>query len=235
MAASLYLAHREVIERVIARVCSLYRLRQPALQDFAQDVRLLLIRDDERVLRMFRSESTFETYLWRVIKRECARWRRGEARRIRYMVRGLSVETADTVLAGALGRERSRAELPSGNDRPDSSHATKLDRAVQALAPGTRQLFVLRFVCRCRAKTIAAEFHTTPKAIYRRLDRLVEELRRAVDGRTPSESIFGSATRRTAGSRRCSTSSRSSARTSTRATPTATRRCTTRRHAATTS
>lgn len=181
MVASLYLAHREAIERVIARVCSLYHVRQPALQDFGQDVRLLLIRDDERVLRMFRSESTFETYLWRVIKRECARWTRSEARRSRSMVCGLMVETADTVLAAAVGRTHSRAELRSDIDRPHSWHAAKLERAVQALAPSARQLFVLRFVCRYRAKTIAAELHTTPKAIYRRLDRLVEQLRSAVD------------------------------------------------------
>jgi len=70
-----YLAHRDLIERVIGYVCRRQRLSGMDAEDFASTARLHLLEDDSAVLRSFRGQSSFQTYLIVVITRCFQDWR----------------------------------------------------------------------------------------------------------------------------------------------------------------
>jgi len=66
---SLFLAHLDLIERLIQSVCRRHRLDSSNAEEFASDVRLHLIKNDYEVLRQYRERSSLKTYLLVVIDR----------------------------------------------------------------------------------------------------------------------------------------------------------------------
>ena len=66
---SLFLAHLDLIERLIQSVCRRHRLDSSTAEEFASDVRLHLINNDYEVLRQYRERSSVKTYLRVVIQR----------------------------------------------------------------------------------------------------------------------------------------------------------------------
>ncbi len=84
-----FLAHLDVIEDVIRFVCRRRRSRPDEADDFRSFVHLRLIADDYAVLRKFKGNSRFSTYLTTVIQRlfldyrvrEQGRWRCSAAAR----------------------------------------------------------------------------------------------------------------------------------------------------------
>ena len=66
---SLFLAHLDLIERLIQHVCRRHRLDSSSAEEFASDVRLHLIKNDYEVLRQYRERSSVKTYLLVVIER----------------------------------------------------------------------------------------------------------------------------------------------------------------------
>src|SRR5215510_13971859 len=59
----LFLAHYELIERLIAWVCARRGLRSADAQDFASKVKLRLVENDYEILGKFEGRSSFQTYL----------------------------------------------------------------------------------------------------------------------------------------------------------------------------
>jgi len=66
---SLFLAHLDLVERLIQNVCRRHRLDSSTAEEFASDVRLHLVKNDYEVLRRYRERSSLKTYLMVVIER----------------------------------------------------------------------------------------------------------------------------------------------------------------------
>jgi RNA polymerase sigma factor (sigma-70 family) len=64
---SLFLAHLQRIEKIVAFICSRHGLRGADAEDFSSLVKLKLIENDYAILRKFRQESSLTTYLAVVI------------------------------------------------------------------------------------------------------------------------------------------------------------------------
>ncbi len=58
-----------LIERIIASICRRNGLDSDAIEEFAAEVRLRLVKDDYAILRAFQGRSRFETYIAAVVRR----------------------------------------------------------------------------------------------------------------------------------------------------------------------
>lgn len=79
----LFLAHLDLVERVIGYACRRHHLRDAEAEDFASAVKLKLVEDDYAVLRKFEGQSTLGTYLTTVVQRlflDLLRARKGRPR-----------------------------------------------------------------------------------------------------------------------------------------------------------
>jgi RNA polymerase sigma factor for flagellar operon FliA len=70
----LYLTNRDLIEGVIRHVARRHVLNTADADDFAGSVRLRLVEDDYRMLRVFQRRSSLRTYLTTVIQRQFLDW-----------------------------------------------------------------------------------------------------------------------------------------------------------------
>jgi RNA polymerase sigma factor (sigma-70 family) len=70
-----YLEHLHDIERIAASVARRNRLNADESAEFVQDVRVRLLDDDYAVIRKFKGEALFTTYLMTVIRRHLNHWR----------------------------------------------------------------------------------------------------------------------------------------------------------------
>jgi RNA polymerase sigma factor for flagellar operon FliA len=231
---SLYLQHRETIERVIAFVCGRHCLPSADAEEFASEVRLKLIEDNYAVLRKYEGRSTVSTYLVVVVQRllldhrtrSWGKWRpSAEARRAgpvgvaldQLMSRdGLTFDDAYRVLTARFGGlERARLEhvaaaiprrarrrfepedslrdMPSSASMPDAQveqvetqcMADRLVRAIRThtdhLDANDQLLLRLRFEDGRTVPEIAAILQLEAKALYRRIDRVLADLRRRLE------------------------------------------------------
>ena len=179
MASSLYVVYSQAIDRVIIGVCRRRRLRRDEAGDFAQDVRVYLLVDKERVLRLFAGRSALETYLYRVIDRECVRWKRREERRTaRLFAQTCLVEPADS-LPCECGRPL-QALMECADDQMECRRRAILAQAVLRLDVQSRRLIILRFERGLDVEARGRVLCLTPKAVYRRLERVVCRLQRDV-------------------------------------------------------
>lgn len=124
-----YLAHLRTIERIAAFVARRNFLNADESGEFVQEVRVRLLDDDYGVIRKFKGESSFSTYLTTVILRLYHQWRvqqwgkwrpSAEARRLgdkaitleRLLTRdGFTFAEAVSVLTTRAGSQYTRAEL----------------------------------------------------------------------------------------------------------------------------
>jgi RNA polymerase sigma factor (sigma-70 family) len=138
-----YLAHLRTIERIAAFVARRNHLNQDEAAEFIQEVRVRLLDDDYGVIRKFKGQSSFSTYLTTVILRLHHQWRvqqwgkwrpSAEAKRIgdkaitleRLLTRdGFTFSEAVNVLTTPAGSAYTVAELdaiytrlPPRNPRP---------------------------------------------------------------------------------------------------------------------
>jgi RNA polymerase sigma factor (sigma-70 family) len=234
---SLFLAHLDLIERLIRNACRRHRLDSSNAEDFASDVRLHLVKNDNGVLRQYRERSSLQTYLLVVIERvfldfrvrHWGKWRPSAgAMRLgdlavlleRLLTRdGWTFEQALTILQTNYQMTVNRQDLdelcrklpdrpprrqfvgeqnaenvPSGRESPDSTieNAQRefrlrqvraaLRRAVEELGPDDRLILRLRFRESLTVAQIAKMLHMDQKRLYRRCDRLLDRLRKSLQG-----------------------------------------------------
>jgi len=146
--------HLELIERVIAYVCSRHRLRAEDAEEFASYVRLKLIEEDCAVLRRFEGRSSLQTFLSVVVQRlfldyrisQWGKWRPSAAARRegpvavlleRLLMRdGLSLREAGEVLATQHGMALAPQELERlAALLPPRARRTREDEAVLRRMP----------------------------------------------------------------------------------------------------
>jgi len=77
-ASHLYSEHADSIESVLAYIRRANRLSADAGDEFCASARLRLLEDDCAVLRKFRGQSSFKTYLVIVLQRQFLDWRAAE-------------------------------------------------------------------------------------------------------------------------------------------------------------
>lgn len=233
-AAELFLSHLAHIERVIQCVCRRYHCNAEEAEEFAAEVRIRLIVDDYAVLRKFKQESSFETYLTTVVQRLYLDWRNhhwgkwrpsAEARRLGQLgVRleelardGYTFEESCEILRTNHRVPLSIAELAKlaarlphrlprriegedwlegllcGRPSPDEQVFVKelacersrvlgvLRQAVGRLSSEDRLLLRVRFEAESQIAILATSRRVEPKRIYRRLERILRKLRRALE------------------------------------------------------
>jgi RNA polymerase sigma factor for flagellar operon FliA len=232
---ALFLAHLDVIERVIAFVCGRHHLPSAEADDFGSHVKLKLVEDDYAILKKFEGRSSLRTYLTIVIQRlfldyrisAWGKWRpSAEAKRIgtvavlleQLMVRdghsfseacellktnyGLSIGQGDLErVAGRLPvRAKRRFEsddvlrtVPSEDRRPDDlageadrqRAADRLSGALQRLTANfdtqDRLILALKFEDGRAVSEIATMLRLDQKGLYRRLERLLHDLRKGLE------------------------------------------------------
>ena len=232
---ALFLTHLDVIERVIAFVCSRHHLSSAEADDFGSHVKLKFVEDDYAILKKFEGRSSLRTYLTIVIQRlfldyrisAWGKWRpSAEARRIgtaavlleQLMVRdghsfgeacellktnhGLSIGQpdlermaerlpvrakrrfeSDDALRSVASAERGPDELAAEVDRQRA--ADRLSGALQRLTASfdtqDRLILALRFEDGRAVSEIATLLRLDQKGLYRRLDRLLQNLRKGLE------------------------------------------------------
>jgi RNA polymerase sigma factor (sigma-70 family) len=233
--ADLFLSQLELIERVIAFVCSRNHVGAADCEEFGSFVKLKLVEHDYAVLGKFEGRSTLRTYLTVVIQRlfldyrvnAWGKWRpSAKARRLgatavqleQLLVRdGFDFESAYEVLKVNHGVTATRAELeklaavlpirvkrhiesdevlktvaaperPADDRVAEGERAAVADRASKALRKAMarfdardRLIIALRFEDGRSVTEIATILGLEQKAAYRRVDRLLEELRRSLE------------------------------------------------------
>lgn len=225
-----FLAHLDVIEDVIRFVCRRRRSRPDEADDFRSFVHLRLIADDYAVIRKFKGNSRFSTYLTTVIQRlfldyrvrEQGRWRPSAAARklgpeaeeleklisrdgysleeaVELVLRqevSLSREVLTDMAARLSGRPPRRfedaqelAEMPGPDttaelgllSRERDSERSQLVELLRAnlgdLEAEDRMILRLRYEQGFKIVDIAHTLQLPTKPLYRRLERLLRDLR----------------------------------------------------------
>ncbi|HWK88680.1 MAG TPA: sigma-70 family RNA polymerase sigma factor [Longimicrobium sp.] len=225
----LFLAHRNSIEKIIAKVAYAKALASADADDFGQWVRTRLIENDALILRKFQGRAGIETYLTVVIGnlyrdyrvQEWGRWRPSvaakrlgaEAMRLEALLYrdGYPLSQAITVMrsSGTELTERELHELAAqipvrmrtrellGVDAPDPIAAESADadireaedarewnhvlaalnRALDDLPAEDAVIVRLRYLEAFSVADIARKLHLEQKPLYRRLDRVLVQLR----------------------------------------------------------
>jgi RNA polymerase sigma factor (sigma-70 family) len=233
---AVFLQHLDLIEHVVAFVCSRHHLSAADAEDFASHVKLKFVERGYEILTKFGGRSSLRTYLSVVIQRlfldyrasAWGKWRpSAEARRRgpvatlleRMLSRdGYGFEEACELLATNHGIARSRDELErlAGSLPPRVKRRTEPESALANLAssaPGTernvaeseqqqtaarvsaamwrlleafevqdRLILTLRFEDGRTVAEIAAALRLDQKGLYRRMDRLLRQLRTGLEG-----------------------------------------------------
>jgi RNA polymerase sigma factor (sigma-70 family) len=230
----LYLAHKALLEGVIASVCRRHRLSSDDTDEFSGEFRLRLVQEDYAILRRFEGRSSLRTYLTVVVARAFQDWRNArwgrwrssaEAKRLgalAVLVERLVVrdhhsldeveEFLDTtvgavprasleaivaklpqrtkrrfVAADALTNYASPAALPDIEiDRQAGMEASAIAMAalrdgLQQMSPADRVVLRMRFHDGLTIAAIARALHLEQKPLYRRIERVLCELRESIE------------------------------------------------------
>ncbi len=232
---ALFLTQLDLVERVIAYVCSRHHLAAADADDFGSFVKLKFVEDDYAVLAKFQGRSSLRTYLTVVIQRlfldfrnsAWGKWRpSAEAKRagpLAVMLEQLLVRdgyafeeacellrTNHQVLENRAELERLAARLPvrarrqfegdetlanvpSPDRSPDDAVADQdrqttatrvsgvLKTLMSRLDARDRLVLVLRFEDGRTVAEIAGLLRLDQKPLYRRVERLLAELRRGLE------------------------------------------------------
>jgi RNA polymerase sigma factor (sigma-70 family) len=167
--AALYEAHAEVIERVTRTIARRYGLSQTDHDDFLQEVRFRLLRNDARVLRGFRGRARFETYIWKIVKGWCATWSRRQLVWERFAARWLDSGEDRHPFAGmqTVSLETRETAMRLG---------LALDDIIGKLSATDREILSRRFMQGMEAREIAEMLHITRAAAFKRVERLLRRL-----------------------------------------------------------
>ena len=232
---ALFLAHLDLLERVIAFVCARHHLSAADADDFASSVKLRFVDNDYALLAKFEGRSSLRTFLTVVVQRlfldhrisAWGKWRpSAEARRAgatavlleQLMVRdghsfaeasellrtnhrvGATEAELDALSARLPVRMRRRFEaddaltmVPS-RDRPADDQAAERDRQATAarvsgvlrevmarLDAQDRLILIMRFEDGRTLAEIAQMLRLDQKALYRRVERLLRDLRAGLE------------------------------------------------------
>lgn len=165
-----------VVDDAIRTVAAKWHLRGTEFEDFAQDVRVEVLRRDQGALRRFRGRGAF-TYFYRIavrvaidrLRRECGR--------------GLQKRRASSVpFAGRHTRERGSQR--SVSNEPGSEMVALRDHVVRALTQvldelneNERTLLARRFAEAQSAAIIAHASGVSRSSAARRLQALLDDIR----------------------------------------------------------
>jgi RNA polymerase sigma factor (sigma-70 family) len=234
----LYLQHLEIIDRIAAFVARGNHLNSDETAEFKQEVHLRLMEDNYSIIRKFRGDSLFPTYLTTVIKnlfrqyriKQWGKWRPStDAKRLgehavileRLITRdGYTFDEAVKELTTPASSEYTVAELEaiylrlpqrnprpvlistSSDDAPDVAAtnyaaddrvemrerestarrvASALDRLIESMNAEDRLILKLRFWHELKVSDIAPIMGIEQKKLYKRLDRLRDNMRRDLE------------------------------------------------------
>jgi RNA polymerase sigma factor (sigma-70 family) len=169
-AVALYKAHREAVERVTRRVAQRYRLSRDDADDFRQDAWLYLLRNNAKAIEAFRGQSAFETYLWKILSRRCARLHSRQVAPPSCQIRSIGLD----------GDEFNRPRQRSGRHEywlMAKQLAGELDRILTALPVRDREVLWLHFIRGIRLAEIAERRKCSHAAMYKRVERLLFRIR----------------------------------------------------------
>jgi RNA polymerase sigma factor (sigma-70 family) len=135
------------------------------IDDFSQQIILKLIEDDCRRLRSFNYNSSFKTWLQRVVDHHV----------FRRLYRRKQTEIPDEIDQGAL-----IYSPPQDRDIYAAEQRGLLSRALGKLSEQERLLYQLCFVFEQDARKVATVFKINVKKVYKRKEALVLKLTRLV-------------------------------------------------------
>lgn len=141
------------------------RVRQDELDDLSQQIVLMLIKDDCRLLRSFKRHSSFKTWLQAIVNHSAYKYFRW----LKHTENPDEVEMESLICSPPQDRDIYTAEMRK-----------QLFSALRSLSVQERLLYHLWFVCEYDPIKIAAVLGNEVKVIYKRKQTLVLKLTRIV-------------------------------------------------------
>jgi RNA polymerase sigma factor (sigma-70 family) len=168
----LYAQHRDAIERAVRLTCARWHVSGADADDLGAELRLILLRADGRVLRRFRANSAFGTYLFTVFNRAAGRWIRRHRIRISHEINvgeHWPAVPARPEQAPSLEASLTLVEV-------EDSRQMAVETALRNLALQDRTVFAMRR-SGLDNRTIARQLGVSRKSVESRLYRTLQALR----------------------------------------------------------
>ena len=163
--------HRPAIQVAIRQTCAKWHASGSEGDDLSQHLWCVVLDHDARVLRRFEQRSTMSSYLFPVLMRAAGKWFEK-----RTLVNRREAPAGDTyALFGPL-----LASDQTTDASPTADHRGRLRRHLMRLRRFDRLLLRLRYECGESIRDIASLLDMSPKAVERRIARVIARLRRAL-------------------------------------------------------